>query len=337
MRKNVAVGMLTPLLAPLTGYEKAANGLGVTLVVVTPERIRWKTQEVQGLVWSGESWTYKVVPLPRAMYNRFYGSKPPIIAKLENILGPQKIFNHVTHFDKWELHKILAGSSLRPLTPPTTLYSPTALASFLHKYSYAILKPRLGHLGVKVFLVSADDQGYHLYQGSKYPVSSYSTFEELTTKLEESITPNFLIQRFVPLASLDGRLFDLRCLVQKDKSGSWIVSGLLSRVALSYSYITNISHTVISGETALEQAFPGYDLLSEVKNVSIKGAQVAEQTLGSLGEISVDLALDHDGNIWIIEFNGKPMKGIFHELQDTKTLEQVYQMPLAYARHLATI
>ena len=80
MRKNVAVGMLTPLLAPLTGYEKAANGLGVTLVVVTPERVRWKTQEVQGLVWSGESWTYKVVPLPQAMYNRFYGSKPPIIS-----------------------------------------------------------------------------------------------------------------------------------------------------------------------------------------------------------------------------------------------------------------
>ena len=336
MREQVTVGILTPFFAPQTGYESVANDLDVNLVVVTPERIRWKTGEVQSLIWNGGSWDSKVVPLPQAMYNRFYGPKPQVISALEKILGRNKVFNHVTHFDKWELYNILVNSSLRTCTPPTALYTPNTLASYLRKFKYAILKPRLGHLGYKVLLVSQDTQGYHLYQGSKYPVSSYVSFEDLTAKLKEAISPNFLVQRFIPLASLEGKIFDLRCLVQKDGQSSWTVTGLVSRVALSYSYITNISQAILPGEVVLEQAFPHSNLLAQIKEISIKGAQIAEQSLGSLGEISVDLGLDDRGQIWIIELNGKPMKGIFRELQDTNTIERIFQMPLAYARHLAT-
>lgn len=336
MKTTVTVGLLAPFFAPITGYEEVARDLRVNLVVVTPKKIHWVTRQVEGLVWNGRSWASQLVSLPKAMYNRFYSSKPQVIYPLERLLGQNQIFNHITQFDKIELHDILVNSELSPFIPPSEPYNPQIVATYLKKYDALIVKPRRGHLGYKVLLVRCDSQGFHLHQGSKSPISSYSSPEELLVKLNELVSSDYLLQQFIPFATLEGRIFDLRALVQKDERGLWTVTGLISRVALSYSYITNISQAIIPGETALKQAFPHTDLVTTIKEISKKGAQIAEQSLGSLGEISVDFALDNQGKIWIIELNGKPMKAIFKELGDLELLKRVYQMPLAYARYLAT-
>ncbi|NMA60419.1 MAG: YheC/YheD family protein [Firmicutes bacterium] len=336
MKTTVTVGLLAPFFAPITGYEEVARDLRVNLVVVTPKKIHWMTRKVEGLVWNGRSWDSQLVSLPKAMYNRFYSSKPQVICSLEKILGQKQIFNHITRFDKVKLHDILVNSELSPFIPPSEPYNPQKVPRYLEKYDALIVKPRRGHLGYKVLLVRRDDHGYHLHQGSKFPTSSYSSLEELLVKLNELVSSDYLLQKFIPFATLEGRIFDLRSLVQKDERGFWTVTGLISRVALSYSYITNISQAIIPGETALKQAFPHADLAKTVKEISIKGAQIAEQSLGSLGEISIDFALDKQGKIWIIELNGKPMKAIFKELGDLDVLKRVYQAPLAYARYLAT-
>src|SRR5690554_5661326 len=114
MRNRTTVGLLSPYLAPFSAYEQAANDLNLALVVVTPQRILWGTRRVRGLVWGGTKWQERIVPLPLSMYNRFYGPEPVIVSRLEKIIGQNKIFIHLTQFDKWEAHNILAASELNP-------------------------------------------------------------------------------------------------------------------------------------------------------------------------------------------------------------------------------
>ena len=65
MSNQRRIGLLSPFFLPIAAYEKPANDLNIGLVIVTPNRIDWKRQKVQGLLWTGEAWIEDSVVLPR--------------------------------------------------------------------------------------------------------------------------------------------------------------------------------------------------------------------------------------------------------------------------------
>ena len=335
MPSKPRIGLLSPFFKPISAYEQPAWDLNLELVVVTPSRIDWKTHQVRGLVWNGQAWIDETVPFPQALYNRYYGSKPKVVSRLENIIGRNRVFNHITRFDKWVLHQILAKSDLKKLLPSTDVFTAKGLINYMERFGQVIVKPDAGQLGTRIYLVVKDGD-FHLHYGTKSPIASFSSKEDLLSRLEPMVNKGFLLQRYIPLASVDGRAFDLRFLVQKNRKGVWQVSGMLSRLALRYSYITNVSQAIVRVEETLTKAFPQKHLVPQLQELSIKGAQIAEESLGSLGELSVDFGLDQDGRIWIIELNAKPMKSIFQALDDTQLMQEIYRQPLCYALHLAT-
>ncbi len=336
MSSKPKIGLLSPFLVPISGYEQPANGLNVDLVVVTPGRIDWKSHQVHGLIWNGEEWSEELCPLPPSLYNRYYGPKPKVVNRLETILGKNKVFNHITRFDKWVMHQLLQKSTLNKHLPSTDLYTPELLIEYVHRFKAAIIKPISGQMGTKIYLVVSEGGVFYLCSGTKSPIASFYSAEDLLSKMESLVTTEFLVQQYIPLASIDGRFFDLRFLVQKNRVGVWEVSGMLSRLALRYSYITNISQAIVPAEEVLAAAFPHKDLISTLSELSIKGARIAEESLGSLGELSVDFGLDDEGRIWIIELNAKPMKSIFLDLHDKSLVEKIYKQPLLYALYQAT-
>ena len=48
----------------------------------------------------------------------------------------------------------------------------------------------------------------------------------------------------------------------------------------------------------------------------------------------MDFMVDAEGRPWIIEVNGKPDKGLFHEFGDEQMLERIYLTPLTYLRRI---
>ncbi len=335
MMTKMQLGLLSPFYKPISGYEGAASELEVDLVIVTPGRIDWKKQVVQGLLYDGQAWIEKTVSLPPALYNRYYGPKPKVVSRLETIIGKNKIFNHITRFDKWGIYQLLSKSALGPHLPATALYTRQELLHYLGRFKRVILKPVSGQLGEKVYLVAEEGGTFYLHHGTKSPLTHFFSTEDLLAGLENRANETFIVQQYIPLASVRGRVFDLRCLVQKGASGCWRVSGMLSRVALSYSYITNVSQAIVPPERTLNEAFPGNSFLTQLTEISLTAARVAEASLGSLGEVSVDFGLDHGGNVWIIELNAKPMKSIFRVLDSSDILDDIYLQPLLYARYLA--
>ncbi|MCK9524746.1 MAG: YheC/YheD family protein [Limnochordia bacterium] len=336
MSQKMQIGLLSPFFQPIPGYEESAQDLDLGLVIVTPRRIDWKNQAVHGLVYNGQAWEEESVPLPPSLYNRYYGPKPKVVTRLETVLGKNKVFNHVTRFDKWMIHQLLGESSLKKNLPKTSLYTPQSLLDGLRRFKTVVLKSAHGQLGAKIYLVVSEGGMVFLHQGTLSPVASFSTNEELLRHLEPLIGPDFLVQRYIPLALIDGRAFDLRFLLQKDGSGQWNVSGVLSRLAMRHSYITNVCQAILPGEDALRMAFTGQNIMPELIDLSIKAARIVEGSLGSLGELSVDFGLDSKGGVWIIELNAKPMKHMFADLGNQKLVREIYGRPLLYALHLAT-
>lgn len=335
MSSKEQIGLLSPFFQPIPAYEEPAQELNVDLVIVTPKRIDWKTYQVRGLVYTGETWDVCDVPLPLSLYNRYYGPKPRIVNRIETIIGKNKIFNHVTRFDKWMIHQFLERTALKAHLPKTSLYTPQRLLDYLQRFKRVILKSTHGQLGARIFLLVVDAKTVHLHQGTLSPVASFESEQELLDHLEPRIGPDFLVQQFIPLASIDGRIFDVRLLLQKNHQSEWEVSGALSRLALRHSYVTNACHSILFGEEALRMAFPQRDRIHELRKISIKAASIVEGALGSLGELSVDFGLDPAGNVWIIELNAKPMKHMFADLGDPDLTGKIYRQPLVYARHLA--
>lgn len=335
MTEKLRIGLLTPFPKPITGYARGAVKLGLELVVVTPRGINWPAGEVQGLVWNGEVWQEQTVPLPRALYNRFYGPKPKLINRLELVIGKNRVFNHVTRFDKGEIHRLLSRSPLNQYLPSTAPYARETLLQYINTFDQAIVKPQTGQFGSGVYWIRRQGRQFHLHQGTKSPIASFRSGAELLAYLEALDLKDCLIQKFIPLAEVGGRIFDVRLLVQKGEKGRWAVTGSISRLALRYSYITNLSHSLAPARETLKGAFPGEDFLPELEKISLQAAPLVEEHLGSLGEISVDFGLEPTGRIWIIELNGKPMKSIFGALQDKELVRKIYEQPLRYAKYLA--
>jgi hypothetical protein len=118
----------------------------------------------------------------------------------------------------------------------------------------------------------------------------------------------YMVQQGIDLATFEGHVYDLRALAQKDGEGDWVVTGMAARVAALGGIVTHVPNggtrqplqRVISADS-----FPAtrQRLYEAARNIPA----VLEEEMGQLfGELSLDLALDRHGKVWLIEANAKP-------------------------------
>ncbi|MDQ0339026.1 D-alanine-D-alanine ligase-like ATP-grasp enzyme [Caldalkalibacillus uzonensis] len=172
-----------------------------------------------------------------------------------------------------------------------------------------------------------------------YPQPNNTPNEQDSVKEVNALIGNerFLVQQFIPLDLIDQKKYDIRIYVQKDHQGQWTVSGGFSRVVGSAdSYITNQATEIKSIHDMLkENNMLSTNQLDKMEKISIQAAQAIEYKLGHLGEMAVDFGLDHQGNPWIIEVNGRTQKKFVKRVNDSELTRTIYLKPIEYARFLA--
>jgi YheC/D like ATP-grasp len=145
----------------------------------------------------------------------------------------------------------------------------------------------------------------------------------------------YIIQTEVPFQPMGDRIFDIRLLVQKNRMGEWMVTNAVSRIAYQGCFNTSVAEKVVLSEELLLQLYDAKQvqkMMGLIREISLQAAESME-SCGKfhLGEISVDFALDHGGQIWIIEVNGKPQKDLYAGIRKQY---RVYKRPIEYARFL---
>lgn len=149
----------------------------------------------------------------------------------------------------------------------------------------------------------------------------------------------YLVQDYLHLTARDGRVYDIRSLIQKDGAGVWTITGMAARHGSPGSATSNLHGGGMAeeAERCLAHSF-GTDqarrLLRSLAALSLHAAHTLEEHYGPLAELGLDFGIDHDGHIWLIEANSKPGRSVFRLIGDRKAELRSTYYPVAYARRL---
>lgn len=310
---------------------------GMKLFSFTPSSIDWKRRTVVGLHRSGGKWAIKKFPFPQVVYNRCYGTDPKLIGRLGAAIGDDKLFNQINQLNKLDIYNSLSRW-LDDYLPETVPYSPENALRMLERHRVIYLKPFYGYQGKRVYRAELKPSGEihigHHYFNPKTVAKTPAEFLQNAQKLIGS-TP-YIVQRGIPIRQIDGHVFDIRSLVQKNDKGLWSVTNLVSRIAYKGSYNTSIFVKVCLSREALGKLYSPArveEIMTSIYNVSLRTAEIIDMdTDYHLGEFSVDFALDDNAHPWIIELNGKPAKDLYRGIPNRSA---VYERPIQYARYLS--
>lgn len=314
--------------------------LNLNLYAFTPRDIQWNKQRIIGLRLKKGKWTQGSFPFPHAVYNRCYNKKLSTIQRLEAAIGMNKCFNSINFFNKWDLSKLLAQSSLKPYVPDTFLYNEVNMSELLESYKLIYMKPIYGNKGASVYRVELmDNKDIHISMHSLAPRYIVRKNESIQEKLEKLLGhKSYIVQQGIPMSQLDHKYFDIRVLVQKGITGEWTISTIVSRVAHKGYFNTSMCEHIYHTDEVLSRLFSQEkvnDILLSLHDISVKAAQAADIHMGSLGELSVDFAIDDNSNLQIIELNGKPQKSIYNDITNFRSKKLIYNRPLEYAYYLS--
>jgi glutathione synthase/RimK-type ligase-like ATP-grasp enzyme len=149
---------------------------------------------------------------------------------------------------------------------------------------------------------------------------------------------SYIIQKEIPIATYQGRPFDLRVSVQKNEHSFWQVTGLIAKVARSGHFLCNVAQggQVYPLENLL-RTYPNLNIETVNDNISrlaLNIVQELEEHVQGLADVGLDLAITRDGFPYFIECNGRDQRYSFLNGGMMDTWKQTYFNPIGYARFL---
>ena len=315
----------------------------------SPGDIDWRKKKIRATILNqyGQRMQH-MLPFPDILYDRGAAFSPSEQASAEiarrrfQVIGTVQSINSCK-LDKWQVHQRLARcqAAVKHL-PVATLYrSRNDLAMMLMHHNYVFLKSAGGSGGRAVISIEQLEDHYciNYYLRGGHRKETAAGFEELITALSGIASLDqgkWVIQQGIRLMNYQGRLFDLRILLVKNRDGQWVAVYNQARIANNGTVITNLS---LGGEVAdyhdlfntLKAHYPHVPSDGEIRAECIKIAGCIEQQFGPFGEIGMDIGVDQAGRIWFLEGNSKPSKLPEDTIEDTEGVSPQFLMILEYA------
>lgn len=231
---------------------------------------------------------------------------------------------------KWTKYKLLLRSNkLHAHLPETAWLRVSTFWRMINKYDQIIIKPTGSYGGNGVIRVKKkDDSTYEVHKGAKK--KSYTDKDQVSHYIKKKSAKNNIIQQRISLATVKGRPFDLRVMVQRRPHSPWKVTGRLAKVAGKGFIVTNIrmsSGKVVSVDHAIKHsvlhAMRTSDLLSKLDKVALRAAAQLGPSYPWVRTMGIDMAFDNEGKVWIIEVNFAPMLELFLKLKDKSIFHRI--------------
>jgi hypothetical protein len=227
---------------------------------------------------------------------------------------------------------LLTRQELSQNVPDTRWYSKKTLKSMLDRFKMVYIKPNNGTGGRGIMRVEKLEEGYKYQFMTK--LRTFDTLADMTLSMEKQFdNDRYVIQQGIHLLRHNGRLFDLRVMVQKNNKGEWETTGMLGRIGHPKKIVTNVCRggSVKSVEALLKNHVPS---ISEyVKRLNHMGSRTASQlnkTFPRITQLGLDIGIDRQLHPWILEANPRPAIYGFKYLND----KSIYQKIVRYQNKL---
>jgi glutathione synthase/RimK-type ligase-like ATP-grasp enzyme len=329
----------------------ACRNQGAYVYFFTPNAIGLNLSTVEGWVYT-KGWHRMILPAPDVVNNRLTTRKLENLPIVQQFMSEIKlrfgahVFNE-KFLDKSEVFDALKrDSSLQKYLPEShSLQNNTMLKSMCSKYSSVFLKPVRGSLGKGIIRLSrigpeSWQASYATVGGTKRQsfTSLVKLFSTISGKMK---TVRYLIQQGLTLIEIGGRPVDFRALTQKNASGKWAITSIVSRTAGNDHFVSNLARggTLSTVKESVSKSnLPVHyrgDASSRLSRAALDIANGVDTYIPAhFGELGIDLALDTSGRVWLLEVNSKPSKNDNTPLNEGKIRPSV-RMMIQYARYIS--
>lgn len=278
----------------------------------------------KGYILKDTSWELEDVPYPSAMHNRIHIRKTEHSTQFKQLLNILDylhipIFND--HFmNKWDVHHTLGKKKfLFPYIPNTELLqNKKQLTNFLEQHKQIFIKPIYGSQGRNIFRIHSKEDHFVL-SDSDGTDFTYPEIHSLFLGIKNKVTHSpHIIQQGITLLTFQNQPFDFRILTHKSKTNSWILTSIIARISATDKFVSNIARggNIKSVNEVLINTFSEDEIFHIKKLITELSLEISKildySTIGIYGEFGIDLALDINGNPWLIEVNTKPSKNFYY-------------------------
>lgn len=334
-------------------YQKmimAGKRMGIEVFVFTPQDVNDERRTISAMTYNASTkrWSRRSVSFPHMIFDRCRIQKSYRFEQLRRFRAKyrQLPFLNRPLRNKWLIHQVLDElPHVQSYLPKTKLYSSIKDVQLMIKSMPLLyLKPINGTGGRGILRIEKlRSNNFSVYvQGRDHQrriiPPQKMTWTQLAAKLQSwNAKGRYIVQQGISLKLHNGRVHDYRMLVQKNGEGEWKVTGCAGRVGASGSITSNLHG---GGEAVKMDSLLLSWLNSEMKVQQVKeradtlGVSVAsflEEKYGALCELALDLAIDREGDIWLLEVNPKPSREVFARIGDRDTYRAAISRPIEYA------
>ncbi|TNJ60628.1 YheC/YheD family protein [Paenibacillus hemerocallicola] len=320
-------------------YERAGRLHGVTPCFFRLKDIQPGQPFIHAYVKTEIGYKRCRIPAPDVIHNRtLYTNKRPKLAIRRLVDDGKRIFNEWNRYGKGYIHQLLmTDPTLRPHLPVTQAATLSAVKEMMAVFPQLILKPNSSSIGMGIMKLEHTGPGWLLHGVVKGRVIAFR--EKLPAVLRRKLRSRpYLVQQLLPLATYNGRPFDLRVSVQRNETGDWQISGIAAKVAKPGAYRTNVAQGGVVYR--LDHVLEAYPLLraesvrQAIGEFSLRVACHLSRYLPHLADIGLDVGLTEHGFPMFIECNGRDLRYSFQQGNMPDTFQQLYSNPVGFAKYL---
>lgn len=221
----------------------------------------------------------------------------------------------------WQLfHR---NNKIRKYLPPTDRYSQNKLAEYLRLYHTVYVKPSGGSMGRGIMKVWMEN-GRYVMKHTTQQRQEFRAFGALCKRIDQHRGGKYyIVQKGLQLAKVNGRPFDIRVMVQRERPGGpWLYSGMVAKIAGKGSVVTNVALSRGSVMEVPQALMKGLNckkaraqaICRQLQDLSHTAANHFD-TYQRYREIGFDIAVEQNGRIWLIEENTGPSHPLFAKLK----------------------
>lgn len=205
--------------------------------------------------------------------------------------------------------------------PETFLLSDSVFWKQLSDFGALIIKPSEGSRGYGVVQVSQlGENRFEIHSNNSKLICDRNGLEGFLDK-EKYSRKLYVLQKKIPLATVEGSPFDIRVMVERKKdSNQWQVTGRLAKVAAKGYFITNIAREILTLNQAFERSsIKDIDIpiiTAELDSISLLTAYQLQEYYPGANVLGLDIGITNTGDIYIIEANLKPSRAMFRRLKE---------------------
>lgn len=292
----------------ITFYDEAAATFELTPVLLTFKEVERRTR------------------LPSVIHNRTYARTARDRQLLLDLSKHSYVYNGGNQFSKLYIHKTLMHNVyLRPNLPGTTLATAITLQTWMKKYPSLILKPDRGSVGRGVMLlqkVAGHWQWTHNFETTPFRKPPPQLIQILAKR-------RYIVQQRLPLATFEGRPFDVRVSVQRNSMGIWQVTGMVGKVAGVNQIVTNVAR---GGRAVRVEELIGESHRFALSQFALAVALQLSLSLPNLADIGLDLGITPEGFPMFIECNFRDLRYSFGEVGLIDAWKASYYNPIGYGK-----